>query len=341
MANQSFFDKLAEVANTAGNLARQSVDTARKIYKDLEPTLNTALDYAKTVTDKERRDQAVAQLTAVGNRVLASGSSQLKYVMTQMQEGFNGVPSQVAAVIATYGTLAEAAEAKGALGLPEMIACSAQIEVIKKTLADKPQADVKADGEKLEQLVRTAGAAVANFASDEPSVRRLLISCQSTVSDIIFAEDERVAALGQYVINIKDATAPEPISGLPSIADLQTRITDAEADITAASFPAAAIKLSNFSVDASAVLSATQAQATSLKDLADYPARTRRFLTTLVSRAQALDKLTVTADSTAEQKESARALLEAARTAKDLLKAVPCDRNAAQDAVDLFETLAR
>ena len=328
MATQSFFDKLTNLAHRAGSLARQGVDTARQVYKDIEPTINTALDMAKTVTDKERRDQAIAQLSDVANRVVASGSSQLKYVMTQMQEGFNGVPSEIAVAIATYGTLAEAAEAKGALGLPEMIACGTQIELIKKTLAEDNRADVGDEGAKLEQLVRAAGTAVSAFASDEPSVRRLLVGCQSTIADIDFAETERASALTELLASIKDAQEPARVAGLVSVVDLKARLTEAEADVIAGSFPSAAIKLSNFNVDAAALLAATKADAEKLAHDADFPGRTRRLLGTLVMRAN-------------EQGKLKGDIAAAAQNAKELLKQRPCDLVAAREAFDLFEELAR
>jgi len=338
---QSFFDTLASLAHQAGTMAKQGTVMAREAYKNLEPSINAALEAAKTVTDKDRRAAAIAQLKEVSDRVVATGSSQLKSVLTQMQEGFNGVPSDVAAMIATYGTLAEAAEAKGALGLPEMIACGKQIDVIKEKLKQDPKADVAADGVTLDALIRTAGAAVSNFASDAPSVNALLVSCQSTVSDIILAQGDLSTATAAYLAKIKDATAPAPISGLPEVSELEARLTEAQTDSTAGNYAAAAIKLSNFGVDAAARLAATQKKATELQNLTEEPARTLRLLRLLRDTKYKAGAFTVTADSTPEHRASAKDMVAAYEAAKKLLLEVPCDVPAARQAFDLFEQLAR
>ena len=338
--SQSFLDKVAEIANKAGTLARQGSDAAYKAYKDLEPGINAAIDYAKTVTDKERRTQAIDQLKQVADRVVANGSKQLQHVLIQVQEGFNGVPSDVAALIATYATLAEAAEAKGALGLPEMIACTTKIESIKKKLADDPKADVKSDAEALDALVRTAGSAVANFASDAPSVAALILGCRSTVSDISYAEGDLAQATTDYIGKIKGASAPAPLSGLSTLTELESRLADAETDNSAGNYAAAAIKLSHFGVDAAALLAATQNGTEDLKKLIGEPARTLRLLRLLRDGKYHAGALTIKESFTADERLKVKAMVGAYEAAKAKLLETPCDMPEARRAFEYFEEIS-
>jgi hypothetical protein len=286
MANPSFLDSLTSYAHKLGKLTRQTVTAAGQVYEDLQPTIEAALKAAATLTDAEKRAEALKQFDAFKNRVLADGTSVLRQQLTTLSEAFAGAPASVAPRLSAYTLLLETADAKGARELREVQDCSQQVTVIRDAIAAKQDAsEVEKHGERLGELLQAATTAVDSFDASEDNVRRLVIESKSTLTDIAVATTERDAALTSLNETVKDAVVPASSATVDAGA-LQARVNEAEAALNTQCFSAAALKLHNWTADAAGLLASLRVDAETISGLANRPAQLKRQLDLTLNRAK-------------------------------------------------------
>jgi hypothetical protein len=274
----NWLDTLTDYAHKAGQAVRDVTAGAREAYNDLAPAVENALKFAKAI----QAGEAKKVLDGYMREVLAQTNSLTGWLQDAAQQlvaAANGAPPSVAGRLVVYSKVQKAASDKKAFGLPEVVACEEHVKLIQaaveryKADPNKDETECSKLGDEFEVLMEKASKEIAVFDCDEATLKRKVANTALTLGEIDAAEHARGAAETEYTTVILNAQLPAATAGIPTVDSLKARVAEAEADITAGQFGAAAVKLHTWEADASTILADKRNATKKLKQLSNAPVK--------------------------------------------------------------------
>jgi len=333
----NWLDSLTDIVHQAGQAVRDVTAGAKETYNGLAPVVSKALQAAKSLNAGEAKKLMDGYMREVMSQT-NSYMGWLQDAAQQLVAAANGAPPSVAGRLVVYSKVQQAASDKKAFGLPEVVACEEHVKLIQAAV-DRYKADTNKDeteceklGAEFDVLMEKASKEIAVFDADEATLNRKVSNTAVTLGEIDAAEQARVAAEQEYHAVVQDAKAIPATDGIPTVDSLKARVVEAQADITAGQFGAAAVKLHTWEGDAAVLLNDKRVATRKLKNLAGAPVRYKGRLNTRLTDYEA--KNGRIDDKNDETKRKLAALYVAANESTKLR---PFNEQDCKEKIDTFE----